>query len=281
MPALGQPRWQPISALPILIAHIREGVRLAEEHLERLREAQSCPHVLDEATVSGVRRTFGQTREDLVTLFVEQGQRWAQLELGATRRRDVEHYRALVARQLGNGGGNPGPGRAVALADLNQAGAEAVAADIRAGGGTAMALGLDVTDSDAVKAALDQVVATFGRLDVAFNNAGIEQRHTTTVDTTEADFDRLMTVTGTPTGRRSRSASAVILMATSSVATPSALTGSVGGALGLVTALFDTTDVCDRRCGVGTVSVEHRRISLRTVSPPTRKALEEGANPLG
>jgi NAD(P)-dependent dehydrogenase (short-subunit alcohol dehydrogenase family) len=48
--------------------------------------------------------------------------------------------------------------------------------------------------SDAVKAALDQVVATFGRLDVAFNNAGIEQRHTTTVDTTEDDFDRLMAV---------------------------------------------------------------------------------------
>jgi NAD(P)-dependent dehydrogenase (short-subunit alcohol dehydrogenase family) len=82
----------------------------------------------------------------------------------------------------------------VAVADLNQAGAEAVAAQIQADGGTAMAVGLDVTDSDAVKAALDQVVATFGRLDVAFNNAGIEQSHTTTADTTEADFDRLMAV---------------------------------------------------------------------------------------
>jgi NAD(P)-dependent dehydrogenase (short-subunit alcohol dehydrogenase family) len=85
-------------------------------------------------------------------------------------------------------------GAAVALADLNQAGAEAVAAQIQADGGTAMALGLDVTDSDAVKAALDQVVATLGPLDVAFNNAGIEQSHTTTVDTTEADFDKLMTI---------------------------------------------------------------------------------------
>jgi NAD(P)-dependent dehydrogenase (short-subunit alcohol dehydrogenase family) len=85
-------------------------------------------------------------------------------------------------------------GAAVAVADLNQAGADAVAARIQADGGTAAAFGLDVTDSDAVKAALDQVVATYGRLDLAFNNAGIEQAHTTTVDTAEADFDRLMAV---------------------------------------------------------------------------------------
>jgi NAD(P)-dependent dehydrogenase (short-subunit alcohol dehydrogenase family) len=85
-------------------------------------------------------------------------------------------------------------GAAVAVADLNQAGADAVAAQIQADGGTAAAFGLDVTDSDAVKAALNQVVATYGRLDLAFNNAGIEQAHTTTVDTAEADFDRLMAV---------------------------------------------------------------------------------------
>ncbi|GIE36098.1 short chain dehydrogenase [Actinoplanes italicus] len=85
-------------------------------------------------------------------------------------------------------------GATVALADLDQAGAHAVAAQIQADGGTAMAFGLDVTDSDAVKATLDQVVAVYGRLDLAFNNAGIEQSHTTTADTTEADFDKLMTV---------------------------------------------------------------------------------------
>jgi NAD(P)-dependent dehydrogenase (short-subunit alcohol dehydrogenase family) len=85
-------------------------------------------------------------------------------------------------------------GAAVAVADLNQAGADAVAAQIQADGGTAAAFGLDVTDSDAVKAVLNQVFATYGRLDLAFNNAGIEQAHTTTVDTAEADFDRLMAV---------------------------------------------------------------------------------------
>jgi NAD(P)-dependent dehydrogenase (short-subunit alcohol dehydrogenase family) len=85
-------------------------------------------------------------------------------------------------------------GATVAVADLDKSGADDVAARIQADGGTALALGLDVTDTDAVKAALDQVVATFGRLDIAFNNAGIEQSHTTTADTTEAEFDKLMTV---------------------------------------------------------------------------------------
>jgi NAD(P)-dependent dehydrogenase (short-subunit alcohol dehydrogenase family) len=85
-------------------------------------------------------------------------------------------------------------GATVAVADLDKAGVDAVAAQIQADGGTALALGLDVTDSDAVKAALDQVVATLGRLDIAFNNAGIEQSHTTTADTTEAEFDKLMAV---------------------------------------------------------------------------------------
>jgi NAD(P)-dependent dehydrogenase (short-subunit alcohol dehydrogenase family) len=85
-------------------------------------------------------------------------------------------------------------GAAVAVADLDRAGADAVAARIQDDGGTALALGLDVTDGDAVKAALDRVVATLGRLDVAFNNAGVEQSHTTIADTDEADFDRLMAV---------------------------------------------------------------------------------------
>lgn len=86
-------------------------------------------------------------------------------------------------------------GASVAVADLNQIGVDAAAAEIEADGGTAMAIQLDVTDSDAVKTALDHVVSTYGRLDVAFNNAGIEQSHTTTVDTTERDWDKLVAVT--------------------------------------------------------------------------------------
>jgi hypothetical protein len=100
MANLGEPNWQPISALPALTTHVENGVQMAAEHLATLREAQTGPHVLDDATVDRVTKTFGQTRDDLITLWVEQGRRWAALDLGATRRRDVERFQALVAREL-------------------------------------------------------------------------------------------------------------------------------------------------------------------------------------
>ncbi len=49
-------------------------------------------------TVAGVVKTFTQTRTDLE--YAEQGRRWQALELGATRRRDVERYVVLVAQEL-------------------------------------------------------------------------------------------------------------------------------------------------------------------------------------
>jgi NAD(P)-dependent dehydrogenase (short-subunit alcohol dehydrogenase family) len=85
-------------------------------------------------------------------------------------------------------------GASVALADLNQVAVTETADQITAIGGQALPLQLDVTDGDAVKAALDQVVRTFGRLDLAFNNAGIEQADTPTADTDDTDWRRLMDV---------------------------------------------------------------------------------------
>lgn len=95
-----EPQWQPISKLAMLTAHGEQGVQLAEEHLETLGQARERPYVLDNATVAEVLRTFGKTRADLVELYVEQGRRWQVLDLGATQRRDVERYVALVAWEL-------------------------------------------------------------------------------------------------------------------------------------------------------------------------------------
>jgi len=86
-------------------------------------------------------------------------------------------------------GGGSGIGRAtalafaaegarVAVADLK--GADAVAAEISTAGGDAYAITLDVTDEAAVNAAVDGVVARWGRLDAAFNNAGISLETLTT-----------------------------------------------------------------------------------------------------
>jgi meso-butanediol dehydrogenase / (S,S)-butanediol dehydrogenase / diacetyl reductase len=66
-------------------------------------------------------------------------------------------------------------GHAVAINDVNKAGAEEVAAEITAAGGRAMAVPADVTDRDAVFAMVDQVAAELGSVDVMVANAGIAQ----------------------------------------------------------------------------------------------------------
>lgn len=64
-------------------------------------------------------------------------------------------------------------GASVVVADLNQAGAQAVADEVIAAGGQASAVAVDVSDFAAVEAAVQHAVDTFGRLDGIFNNAGI------------------------------------------------------------------------------------------------------------
>jgi meso-butanediol dehydrogenase / (S,S)-butanediol dehydrogenase / diacetyl reductase len=66
-------------------------------------------------------------------------------------------------------------GHAVAVNDVNKAGAEAVAAEITGAGGRAVAVPADVTDRDAVFAMVDQVATELGSVDVMVANAGIAQ----------------------------------------------------------------------------------------------------------
>ena len=63
-------------------------------------------------------------------------------------------------------------GARVAVFDLNLAAAEQVAAQIRADGGTALALLCDITDRDSVNAALAATEDALGAIDVLVNNAG-------------------------------------------------------------------------------------------------------------
>ena len=68
-------------------------------------------------------------------------------------------------------------GAAVAVADLNAAAADAVVAEIRAAGGRALAVTMDVTDERAVDAGVAAVVEAFGGVDVLVSNAGIQIVH--------------------------------------------------------------------------------------------------------
>jgi 3-hydroxybutyrate dehydrogenase len=65
-------------------------------------------------------------------------------------------------------------GAAVAIADLNLAGAQAVAEQIRASGGKAMGVAMDVTNEEAVNRGIDEVAAQFGSIDILVSNAGIQ-----------------------------------------------------------------------------------------------------------
>jgi NAD(P)-dependent dehydrogenase (short-subunit alcohol dehydrogenase family) len=63
---------------------------------------------------------------------------------------------------------------------------------IRAQGGTARFVQADVTREEDVKRLVEGTVSAFGRLDVAFNNAGTEGSIGPLVDRTNSDFDHVM-----------------------------------------------------------------------------------------
>jgi len=64
---------------------------------------------------------------------------------------------------------------------------------IRAAGGEASPIDLDLTDRSSIEAAVGHVVATFGRIDILVNNAGLGTNHDA-IDATEAEWDELFTV---------------------------------------------------------------------------------------
>jgi NAD(P)-dependent dehydrogenase (short-subunit alcohol dehydrogenase family) len=102
-------------------------------------------------------------------------------------------------------GGNAGIGRATA-AEFARQGAQVVVsgrrekegrgvvAEIEASGGEAIFIKTDVSKESDVKAMIERTLAKFGRLDCAFNNAGIEQALTPLPDQTEETYDQIMDI---------------------------------------------------------------------------------------
>jgi NAD(P)-dependent dehydrogenase (short-subunit alcohol dehydrogenase family) len=126
----------------------------------------------------------------------------ARLETTMASTKGIEGFAGKVAFVTGAANGI---GRAAALA-FASAGASVVVADVSVDGnqetarlverlgGLARAVRCDATRGEDVKAALDQTVEAFGRLDFAFNNAGSEQALTTTTDLTEQEWDRILAI---------------------------------------------------------------------------------------
>jgi NAD(P)-dependent dehydrogenase (short-subunit alcohol dehydrogenase family) len=85
-------------------------------------------------------------------------------------------------------------GASVVLADSDEEAVRAVAEQLIAGGSLALAVRCDVTDDAQVASMIERTVSTFGRLDAAFNNAGVNSVPTETADISNDEWDRVMAV---------------------------------------------------------------------------------------
>ena len=84
-------------------------------------------------------------------------------------------------------------GANVAIADLNKDAAEATANQIRASGGQAIGIAMDVTDEQAVNDGVATVVRAFGGVDILVSNAGIQIVHALE-DFTFADWKKMLAI---------------------------------------------------------------------------------------
>ena len=111
----------------------------------------------------------------------------------------VENKVALIT------GGGSGIGRATALlfgregakvlvADYNAEGGESTVKTIKEAGGTAVFHAADVSNPQDVDGLMHKVVETYGRLDCAFNNAGIEGHAAMTPDCTIENWNRVIAI---------------------------------------------------------------------------------------
>jgi NAD(P)-dependent dehydrogenase (short-subunit alcohol dehydrogenase family) len=83
-------------------------------------------------------------------------------------------------------------GASVVLADFKEEAIKAAAKKLVKAGHKAIAIRCDVSDDAQVAPMVDRTVAKFGRLDAAFNNAGVMARIAPTADSTREDWDRVI-----------------------------------------------------------------------------------------
>ena len=206
-------------------------------------------------------------------------------------------------------GGGSGMGRAscrlfaaegaqVAVVDRVVEAGEETAALIRDGGGEATFVAADVADAAAVERMVATTVGTYGRLDVLFNNAGVEGPSVNLLDYGEDDWARVIAVNLTAVYRAMRAAiphmidqGGGVILSTASVAglvglaRSSAYSAAKAGVIGLTRTValeygprgirancicpgFVATPMLDRVLGDREESVLHRLTPLRRVGTP-------------
>jgi NAD(P)-dependent dehydrogenase (short-subunit alcohol dehydrogenase family) len=82
-------------------------------------------------------------------------------------------------------------GASVVLADYHEKAVYAAAEELASKGYKTLAVVCDVSDDSQVEAMVEKTVSTFGRLDAAYNNAGVQNALADAADQTREDFDRV------------------------------------------------------------------------------------------
>lgn len=85
-------------------------------------------------------------------------------------------------------------GAKVVVADVNAEGAKQVAKEIADEGGEAIGIGVDLTDLEQLQSMVDDVNAHYGRIDVLVNNAGVFDKYTTLLDTSDELWDMIYNI---------------------------------------------------------------------------------------
>ena len=92
-----QPHWHPIAMLTTIARHIDGMVEADQEQLATLGEARARPYVLDDDTVTRVKRAFTTQCEDF-WIFEEQLRRWQALKLTTHQRTEIKRLQDQMAR---------------------------------------------------------------------------------------------------------------------------------------------------------------------------------------
>src|SRR5437867_2191304 len=83
-------------------------------------------------------------------------------------------------------------GAAAALVDINENAVRSAAEKLIAAGHKALAIRCNVVDEAEVAAMVYQTVSSFGRVDAAYNNAGVQSPAVETADASGAEFERVI-----------------------------------------------------------------------------------------
>ena len=85
-------------------------------------------------------------------------------------------------------------GARVAILDLTENALSETADAVRNAGAQVLTIACDVSKPEQVEAAIRQVIETFGRLDIAFNNAGVENKAAPVAEIELDEWDRILDI---------------------------------------------------------------------------------------